>query len=421
MRRLALLLLPISLLLGTLIQVSAAAPLGQQSEASQVMVVEPGDTWEALAHRFDVESRRLQLQNQVINTALQPAIGSNINVPNMPQRLGQTVRTDAGGLLAVAAQQQINPWALTLENTLTSPFRPTLRQPLFVAGGDALAKDLPSGFSTMEMSHLPAQPGLAVGFRAILATGTDDITGQLEDTSLMIAVQNDRLVGLVGTGAFQQPGDLELRIHSGDEPVWSQPWRFAGRQWTFQQLTLTGEAAAIDQESIIAERERLQTLWSEQTPEALWQLAFAEPVQDYLEISADYGGRRSYNGGPYRSYHEGVDYSAYRGTPVLAPASGIVVLAEDLYVRGGAVIIDHGLGVYSGYYHLSAIHATPGTAVQPGDLLGEVGTTGLSTGNHLHWDLLINGVWVDAAAWRTQGMDCWILEGLGTPCETDPS
>lgn len=116
------------------------------------------------------------------------------------------------------------------------------------------------------------------------------------------------------------------------------------------------------------------------------------------------------------TYHEGVDFSAYGGTPIYAPAAGTVVLAERLYVRGGAVIIDHGLGVFSGFYHMSAIHAVAGQDVRPGDLLGEVGTTGLSTGNHLHWDLLINGIWVDAAVWQEQSMACWSLEALGRGC-----
>ncbi|MEJ2749296.1 MAG: M23 family metallopeptidase, partial [Anaerolineae bacterium] len=121
-------------------------------------------------------------------------------------------------------------------------------------------------------------------------------------------------------------------------------------------------------------------------------------------------------GGPYNSSHEGTDFAAYGGTAVTAPAVGTIVLAEPLAARGGAVIIDHGLGEYSGYYHLSNIIAVPGQAVQLGDLIGEVGTTGLSTGNHLHWDFLVAGQWVDALAWLDQDMGCWILAGWGTPC-----
>ncbi|MEJ2750651.1 MAG: M23 family metallopeptidase, partial [Anaerolineae bacterium] len=129
-------------------------------------------------------------------------------------------------------------------------------------------------------------------------------------------------------------------------------------------------------------------LWSIKSPAPQWHNAFQRPIASYLEISSYFGARRSYNGGPYNSSHEGTDFAAYGGTAVTAPAAGTIVLAEPLAARGGAVIIDHGLGVYSGYYHLSNIIAVPGQAVQPGDLIGEVGTTGLSTGNHLHWDLM---------------------------------
>jgi murein DD-endopeptidase MepM/ murein hydrolase activator NlpD len=62
------------------------------------------------------------------------------------------------------------------------------------------------------------------------------------------------------------------------------------------------------------------------------------------------------------------------------------------------------------------VHAAPGQQVSAGDLVGEVGSEGLSTGNHLHWDLLAAGIWIDAAAWQEQGLDCWLLEGWGTPC-----
>jgi murein DD-endopeptidase MepM/ murein hydrolase activator NlpD len=78
-----------------------------------------------------------------------------------------------------------------------------------------------------------------------------------------------------------------------------------------------------------------------------------------------------------------------------------VVLAEELVVRGNAVLIDHGGGVFSGYWHLVDIAVSAGQQVQPGDLLGHVGTTGLSTGNHLHWELRVNGFAVNPMQWLT--------------------
>ena len=97
--------------------------------------------------------------------------------------------------------------------------------------------------------------------------------------------------------------------------------------------------------------------------------------------------------------HEGEDLSAAAGTPVSAPAAGTVVLAEPLFVRGNAVVLDHGQGVYSGYWHLSELAVTVGERVTVGQRLGAVGSTGLSTGAHLHWELHVAGVAVDPLQW----------------------
>ena len=82
--------------------------------------------------------------------------------------------------------------------------------------------------------------------------------------------------------------------------------------------------------------------------------------------------------------------------------------AETAYVRGGAVIVDHGWGIYTGYYHMSDVAAEAGQWVDAGQHIGGVGTTGLSTGNHLHWDLLVGSVWVDGLAWLEQDMGGWL-------------
>ncbi len=116
-------------------------------------------------------------------------------------------------------------------------------------------------------------------------------------------------------------------------------------------------------------------------------------------VSAGYGGRRSYNGGPVEIYHTGIDYAAAAGTTVLAPAAGVVVFSDVLELRGGTLIIDHGLGVMTGYYHLSERLVEPGQAVTAGQPIARVGSTGLSSGAHLHWDLRIMNVTVDPARW----------------------
>jgi len=84
----------------------------------------------------------------------------------------------------------------------------------------------------------------------------------------------------------------------------------------------------------------------------LWEKLFRVPLQGPVRVTSAFGTRRSYGGGPPTSYHGGLDFGAKAGTPVLAAARGRVALAEELTVQGKAVIIDHGLGLFSGYYPL---------------------------------------------------------------------
>ncbi len=376
----------------------------------------PGDTWTALAMRFNVEESDLRRLNPHFNTSRQPAIGTTITLPdNAAERAGRLARPGNESILSTAIQLKLSPWAIAALNGLENPYRPNLYRPLFIPG-DGVIRDLPPGLESLEFSTVVAEPGQALGIRGMITDPNSHLTAALDGLPILVTSAENRFVGVVGTGAFYPGGEPELLIQVDGQPVWSQPWAFAEREWDYQELTLTGEAAEIDQQARDEERARLRELWTHITPDPQWSGKFSTPITDFLGVSANYGARRSYNGGPYLTYHEGIDFSAYAGTPVYAPAAGTVVLAERLYVRGGAVIVDHGLGIYSGFYHLSAIHVTAGQAVQPGTTLGEVGTTGLSTGNHLHWDMLVNGIWVDPAAWQEQVIGCWLLEGLGTPC-----
>lgn len=415
-RRSLLSLLALLLLAATL--VPRADVQAVQEPTTGRYVVAPGDTWVALSWRFRTSVAELQSLNPHPNPLRQPVIGDAILVPEhdaatAPQ--GTIVRPFSGGLLAISARYGLNPWALALLNNRPHPYRPVLHDTVMIPVGTDPPRELPSGFHDLELSSVPARPGRAIAWRGKLPPVTD-LQTKLGAESMLAFVNGDRVVALGGTGAFYGTSAPELLIQADSDPGWVQPWRFVDDVWDYDQVTLTGAAAAIDQAAIVAERERLSQIWAIASPLPQWGGPFQLPLQDYLSVSSNYGARRSYNGGPYRTYHEGVDFSAYRGTPVFAVAGGTVVLAEELYVRGGAVIIDHGLGVFSGYYHMSAVHAAAGQPIQAGELLGEVGSSGLSSGNHLHWDLLVGGIWVDAAAWREDNMACWILSGWGTPC-----
>lgn len=133
--------------------------------------------------------------------------------------------------------------------------------------------------------------------------------------------------------------------------------------------------------------------------EALWSQPFLLPMQGFG--SSGYGDPRRYFEAGEVSFHMGTDLAAPAGTQIRATNDGIVILAESLPLAGGTVVIDHGAGVTSRYYHQNLILTQVGERVQRGDVIGEVGSTGISTGPHLHWEMRIGEAssnpleWVD--------------------------
>jgi murein DD-endopeptidase MepM/ murein hydrolase activator NlpD len=144
------------------------------------------------------------------------------------------------------------------------------------------------------------------------------------------------------------------------------------------------------------------------TPEKYWNGPFIPPSR--ARRSTGYGVRRYYNGVFAKDYyHRGLDFAGPQGSPVVAPAPGRVVLvgtlSEGFRLHGNTIGIDHGQGVSSVFLHLSRIDVQEGDFVQAGKLIGAIGSTGASTGPHLHWGLYVNGKSIDPQPWLTQTID----------------
>jgi murein DD-endopeptidase MepM/ murein hydrolase activator NlpD len=114
-------------------------------------------------------------------------------------------------------------------------------------------------------------------------------------------------------------------------------------------------------------------------------------------LTAQFGEFRTFNGTNVPARHTGWDLRAPVGTEVRTMGAGVVAYAGLLDIRGNHVVIDHGYGIYSGYSHLSQIHVTRGQTIYPNQIIGVSGNTGRSGGPHLHWEIAINGKWVDSA------------------------
>jgi murein DD-endopeptidase MepM/ murein hydrolase activator NlpD len=393
----------------------------QELSAGRVHEVQIGDTWKAIAYQYGIEQDELLSANRAININRQPAVGSQVLIPISAEttpEMGKILAMSSAGSLYYSLLFDSSPWKLAIANYLRSPVWLSLNQSIVVPDQTSIPRELPAGIDLLEFMEYPLSPGKIAAFR-VEFDHPISLTAYLDDQEFIVSRSGASAVGTIGTGAFFAPGAHHFAIEAAGSAIWMQPVLFEPGQWTYEQITLTGTAAQIDQQSIQEEWERLSEIWSQVTPGHYWDGTFQLPIEEFLEYSSLYGAHRSYNGGPYRSYHEGVDFAALGGSPVLAPAAGRIVLAEELYVRGGAVLIDHGSGIYSGVYHMSEILVQVGDMVEKGEMVGRVGSTGLSTGNHLHWDLLVGGVQVDGQDWLDRDAACWLLTSLDIPCPTE--
>jgi hypothetical protein len=209
-----------------------------------------------------------------------------------------------------------------------------------------------------------------------------------------------RQFALLPVGALQEVGayDLVLGYTTGRGAPVSRTWSVAVEDggYASQQIVVSDDkAAAMTPEAIAAERDKVVGVWSQISPSLLWSGPFLRPIDPQYLTTSEFGTRRDYSVADIGNFHAGQDFGAPEGVLVTAPADGVVVLAEPLTVRGNAVIIDHGRGIFTGFWHLSEIRASVGQPVAAGEIVGIVGNTGLSTGAHLHWEMRVYGVAVD--------------------------
>ncbi|OFW27032.1 MAG: hypothetical protein A3H27_07380 [Acidobacteria bacterium RIFCSPLOWO2_02_FULL_59_13] len=205
--------------------------------------------------------------------------------------------------------------------------------------------------------------------------------------------------GLVGIDLDVLPGNHELNLlgTQSEGGQVSASYILAVKSKRFPTRTLTVEENYVNPPAeelarIQREGQRVASIFEAVSPDRLWDESFLRPVPG--PPTSNFGKRSIFNGQP-RSPHGGMDFRAGEGTPVKAPNTGKVVLAANLYFAGNVVILDHGLGLYSYFAHLSRITASEGELVSKGAVVGHVGATGRVTGPHLHWSLRLSGARVD--------------------------
>ena len=172
--------------------------------------------------------------------------------------------------------------------------------------------------------------------------------------------------------------------------------RVSAYPYEVQHITLDDDSqvnlSSADLARVKEENRRIGALWALDTPRR-FDLPLSSPLES-LPSGGRFGSRRFFNNQP-RSPHNGADYSAAAGEPVLAVADGRVALAGDFFFSGGSVFLDHGDGLISMYFHLQELAVEQGRDVKRGEVIGSVGQTGRATGPHLHMGLRWRGARID--------------------------
>lgn len=204
---------------------------------------------------------------------------------------------------------------------------------------------------------------------------------------------------VLGLDVMLKPGErvLELELWSGGRLVerLAVNLEITGRDFPRKKLTVDQKYVTPPREvldRIRRESELLALVYSSSSPDWLAEGPFVLPCEG--KLYPNFGQQRIYNNVP-RSVHTGVDIAVPAGHPIAATNTGRVVLASDLYYSGKTVIIDHGLGLFSSYSHLSRLLVRRGAMVKAGQVIGLAGSTGLSTGPHLHWAVRVYEARID--------------------------
>jgi murein DD-endopeptidase MepM/ murein hydrolase activator NlpD len=228
------------------------------------------------------------------------------------------------------------------------------------------------------------------------------VEGSVQDRPLHFFPYADGQAAVVGFDVESKPGPHTWRLAvvvPGQPPQIARGRiRLRRREFPVQRLTLPSRLVDLDpatEQRALEEGERLRTLYRTVSPERLWRGRFVHPIGGG-EPGTGFGARRVINGRP-RAPHGGADYSAPQGTPVVAVNEGRVALVADYFFPGRLVVLDHGLGFYTLYFHLHEILVLEGERVSRGQSIGKVGATGRATGPHLHFGVQVGAARIDPA------------------------
>ena len=384
------------------------APGRAQADSPTTYTVQSGDTLFSIATRFKTTVTILKQLNGLTGDMLQ--IGQKLALPGSadspavvaPEPVA--VRGTAyiiqpdDSLYRIALRYGTTLRALSDYNGIANPDLISVGQALAIPGNSAVVK-----------------PGLIIDPPSVKQGGTFQVDIVQPDVVSVSAKFNGlavhftpagggNLYALVGVSRCAKLGNSTLTLtetnSAGKTITETATVTVTATAFPVDSVTLPPSKVTILTDSALINREaaQLAAIVNKFTPSRLWSGVFRQPV--YGKVTEYFGTRRSYNGGPVGVCgHEGMDLGLPQGTPIYAPARGRVAFTGLTQVRGNLTVIDHGVGLYSAFFHQVEILVKVGDMVEPGTLIGKVGTTGLSTGPHLHWSMWASGEYVDPVEW----------------------
>lgn len=377
------------------------------------ITVQVGESLTTLASKYDVTEDQLIKLNHLTSPS-EVIAGSKLLVTitdqNQEKKPFACINGEAS-VLSVAIQNNVNPWELMLLDTEKYPSIVGLGHAYYkvLSDQESSVSLLQQGISDVTISPLPLVQGETFTIK-VNSKDPAALQGELAGNKLsFFPVENNQYVALQGIHAMADPGIYSFKLSGtlsdGTTFSFEQPILLVSGNYD-QDPPLTVDPSTIDPAVTKPEEELVESLTSKITPVKYWDGIFQSPGQ-YNEYNSLFGVRRSYNGSPYEYFHSGLDFAGGVGLPITAPADGVVVFAGPLTVRGNATFIDHGWGVYSGFFHQSEIKVKVGDKVTKGQVIGLVGNTGrvngadeyVGAGAHLHWEIWVNGVQVNPFDW----------------------
>jgi murein DD-endopeptidase MepM/ murein hydrolase activator NlpD len=378
-------------------------------------IINFGDSYRSLVRRTQVPEPLLKKLNRLVSPSefyvgASMIISKQENGNDLTSRLAPTA---GESLFELAIIHNSNPWTLAGTNYLAGTWDGLPGDVLYARSTSSSdqqpATGLPSAFISAKIRDLPLKQG-GTGVILVQTQAGVTLSGLLVDHQLHFFPNNDGTqVALQGVHALLEPGLYPLRLEAtlpnGSKQAYEQMILVVSGNYPEDPL-LYVDPTTIDPAATEPELNQLISITAPATPEKLWAGDFYSPASQYAGatyFTSRYGNRRTYIGQgtdlTVRGFHTGLDFGGGTGLPITAPARGRVVFAGPWIVRGNTTIIDHGWGVYSGFWHQSKINVQVGDMVEQGQVIGEVGGTGRVTGPHLHWEVWVNGIQVDPLDW----------------------